>query len=389
MTWEKAPAELGRYQRRRWYADQLKRRELETEEMSESVFASNLLGTFVAPSAVDLQDGEPQRGRLRRALAWLWNQRIAISAVALSFLIEITIVATQIPYYASLPGMAPTLAGVLFRVYWMMPIITGGLTLYYGAAAAFVVDKRSGHYTRSLRLMWFFASVGAVVNVTHSLHLMGDQDWVTAVVLGGGSLASPLVLHSWTGLRIAIDAGYSLQDLMVTGRRCIRHPILSVKFAYRLDLFPEFDAGDVWEMTVRRTRQKVLDKVNATGQERPVKDRKTGRGEEEVHTVNSAVNSVNSVNSLPVPAETAVETTAERDLKTNLVAAFYLNKEGVHPQRTQKFISEAAGASQSYTSRVFGECKKGEHARPDDVVMAELAAHFTAVSAQLADSTGQ
>lgn len=401
MTWEKAPDELGRRHRRRWYANQLRRQEIETEEMTQAAVAAAMLGDLIAPSAVELPEQAPEtpakRGRIRRGLAWLWARRIAIFAVLLSLTIEVTIVATQVPYYAQLPGMAPTLAGVLFRVYWMMPVITGGLTLYYGAAAAFVVDKRSGHYTRYLRLMWFFASIGALVNVTHSLHLLGDQDWITAVVLGGGSLASPLVLHSWTGLRIATTvSGYSLQDLMVTGRRWIRHPKLSLQFAYRVDLFPELDPADVWEMTVRTTRAKVINKVNRRvdepGQTTVGRTRKGRRGSGEVHSevhtgpdVNPAVNSVNS---LPLPAETPMETTAERELKTTLVAAYFLNKEGVHPQRTQKFISEAAGASQSYTSRVFTECKRHEHGRPDDLVMTEVAAHFAQVSAQLSEATG-
>lgn len=331
--------------------------------------------------------GHRPPGRLRRGVAWLWNQRIAYFAFVLALVIELTIVATQVPYYRQLPGMAPTLGGVVLRVYWMMPIITGGLTLYYGAAATYVVGKKAGHYTRYLRLMWLFAGIGALVNVTHSLKLLGDQDWITAVVLGGGSLASPLVLHSWTGLRIAVTvSGFSIQDLMVTGRRWARHPVLSVKFAWRLDLFPELEPSEVWEMTVRQTRAKVLDKVAG-------RSRKRKRDDDEVHTgvhsdggVNSAVNSVNSP---VVPAETPLETTAERDLKTHLVAAYFLNKEGVHPQRTQKFISEAAGASQSYTSRVFSECKRGEHTRPDDQVMTEVADHFAQVSARLADATGQ
>lgn len=334
---------------------------------------------------------QPRRGRVRRGLTWLWGQRIAIFAFVLSLTIELTIIATQVPYYAQLPGMAPTLADVTLRVYWMMPIITGGLTLYYGAAAAFVVDKKSGHYARYLRLMWFFAAIGALVNVTHSLHLLGDQDWITAVVLGGGSLASPLVLHSWTGLRIATTvSGFSLQDLMVTGRRCVRHPILSVKFAWRLDLFPELHSSEVWEMTVRRTRDKVLDKVSGAGKKSARKASANVHADSEVHSVNPEVNSVKSVNSQPVPAETEMETTAERNLKlSTLVAGFYLNKEGVHPQRTQKFISEAANASQSYTSRVFAECKRGEHARPDDAVMSAVALLFDQLSAQLTDSGGQ
>jgi hypothetical protein len=328
----------------------------------------------------------PTGGRLRRTVLWLWAQRIAVMAFVLSLAIELTIVATQVPYYAQLPGMAPTLADVTIRIYWMMPIITGGLTLFYGAAAAFVIDKQSGHYKRYLRLMWLFASIGALVNVTHSLRLLGDQDWITAVVLGGGSLASPLVLHSWTGLRIAVTvSGFGIQDLIVTGRRWIRHPILSVKFAWRLDLFPELHSAEVWEMTVRQTRGKVLDKVAGVKRRHRGKATGTDTGTPEVHTVNSPGEVVNS---LSVPAETAAETTAERNLKlTVLVAAFYLNKEGVHPQRSQKFVSAAAGAAQSYTSRVFAECRKGEHERPEDTVMADVAEHFAKFAVNSASTT--
>lgn len=320
-------------------------------------------------------ENAPTGGRLRRGVLWLWGQRIAVMAFVLALVIELTIVVTQVPYYAQLPGMAPTLADVTIRVYWMMPIITGGLTLYFGAMAAFVIDKKSGHYKRYLRWMWFFAGIGALVNVTHSLHLLGDKDWITAVVLGGGSLASPLVLHSWTGLRIAVTvSGFGIQDLIVTGRRWVRHPILSVKFAWRLDLFPELHHAEVWEMTVRRTRDKVLDKVAGVKRQRPVKGTQTADVGVEVHSVNSPVKSVNS---LAVPAETAAETTAERNYKlTTLVAAFFLNKEGVHPQRSQKFISEAAGASQSYTSRVFAECRNGDHERPSNTIMTTTADHF-------------
>lgn len=379
MTWENAPKGLGWRQRRRWYADQLQRREIETAQMSEVMLAAGLTD-ILAPSAVDIPVTGPKRGRLRRAASWLWNQRLAISAVVLALVIELTIVATQVPYYAQLPGMKPELAGITFRVYWMMPIITGGLTLYFGAAAAFIVDKKSGHYTRSLRLMWFFAAIGALVNVSHSVQLMGEKDWITAVVLGGGSLMSPLVLHSWTGLRIAIDSGYSLQDLVVTGRRCIRHPVLSVRCAWRLDLFPEFKASEVWEMTVRQTRKKVVDKID----EAPRKSGKPARGEREVHTevhTDDPVNQVvNSTGSPAVPAETEAETTAERDLKlTTLVAAYYLVTEGIYPKRTQKFISELAGVSEGYTSRIFGECRNGKHARPDDGLIADVNQVFARV----------
>lgn len=376
MTWENAPEGLGWRQRRRFYADQLTRREIETAQMSEVMLAAGL-SDILAPDAVELVASEPKRGRVRRAAAWLWNQRIAFFAVVLATVIELTIVATQVPYYAGLPGMAPTLAGFMFRVYWMMPIITGGLTLYYGAAAAFIVDKKSGHYTRSLRLMWFFASIGALVNVSHSLHLLGDQDWVTAVVLGGGSLASPLVLHSWTGLRIAVDSGYSLQDLMVTGRRWVRHPKLSLQFAYRLDLFPELDPADVWGMTVRQTRERVLTKVNKVSAEGRPDKRGERKVHSEVHSANAVNPVVNSAGSQVVPAETEAETTAERNLKlTTLVAAYYVVTGGVYPKRDQKFISGLAGVSKGYTSRVFGECARGKHPRPDDGLIADVAALF-------------
>lgn len=380
MTWENAPKGLGWQQRRRFYADQLKRREIETAQMSEVMLAAGLTD-ILAPAAVTVAGAAPKRGRLRRAASWLWNQRIAMFAVVLSLVIELTIVATQVPYYAQLPGMAPTLAGFMFRVYWMMPIITGALTLYYGAAAAFVVDKKSGRYSRYLRLMWFFASIGALVNINHSLRLMGDQDWITAVVLGGGSLASPLVLHSWTGLRIAIDSGFSLQDLVVTGRRWVRHPQLSIQFAYRLDLFPELDASEVWEMTVRQTRERVLTKVNKVAAESRPGKRSERKVHKEVHSPDPVNSAVNSEGSQAVPAETEAETTAERDLKlTTLVAAYYLMNDGVHPKRTQKFISEAALVSEGYTSTVFRACKAGKYPRPDDGLIADVAAHFAKVA---------
>lgn len=327
-------------------------------------------------------ENKTMSGRIRRGFTWLWNQRIAVFAFVLALGIEATIVITQVPYYAGLPGMAPTVAGALVRIYWAMPLMTGGLTLFFGAMAAYTIAKKTGHYKRYLRLMWMFAVIGAVVNVTHSLQLLGGKNWVTALVLGGGSLASPLVLHSWSGLRIAITvSGSSIQELVVAGRRWIRHPILSVKFAYRLDLFPELHSAEVWEMTVRGTRQKVMDKVNGVKAVRPDKKADKSASDRDVHSVDAEVNSVNSavnsVNSPPVPAETPAETTAERNLKlTTLVAAFHLNKEGVHPQRSQKFISVAANAAPSYTSRIFAECRTGKHARPDDQVMADVADHF-------------
>jgi hypothetical protein len=322
---------------------------------------------------------------MRRALTWLWGQRIAAFAFVLALVIEVTIVVTQVPYYAGLPGMAPTIAGFMIRIYWMMPVITGGLTLFFGAMAAYTIAEKTGHYKRYLRLMWFFAAIGALVNVNHSLQLLGGKNWITALVLGGGSLASPLVLHSWSGLRIAITiSGFSIQDLVVTGRRWFRHPVLSVKFAYRLDLFPELHPAEVWEMTVRGTRHKVLDKVAGVKRVKRGKTDATRSSELPVHKDGDAVNSVNSH---AVPAETPAETTAERNLKlTMLVAAFYLNKEGVHPQRTQKFISSAASAAPSYTSRVFAECRDGKHERPSDQVMADVAEHFQKFTAT-ADST--
>jgi hypothetical protein len=321
--------------------------------------------------------------RIRRAVTWLWSQRIAIFALALSLTIEATIVITQVPYYASLPGMAPTLAGVLLRIYWMMPIITGGLTLFYGAMAAYVIAQKSGHYRRYLRLMWLFASIGALVNVTHSLRLLGGDEWITALVLGGGSLASPLVLHSWTGLRLAITSGHSLADLVTAGRRWLRHPVLSVKFTHRLDLFPELHPSEVWEMTTRRSRERVLSKLN-----RPVREHRAQRGgEDEIHSLGSPVNSaVNQVNSLSVPAETESETTAERHIKQSmLIGAYYVVNEGRHQTRTQKFISDVAGASPSYTSRIFRECQQGKHPRPDDAFIDDMARLFDSEQKKIND----
>lgn len=324
-------------------------------------------------------DSAPKHGRIRRGVRWLWGQRIAAFALLLSLTIEVTIVATQVPYYAGLPGLAPRLAGFTLKIYWMMPIITGGLTLFYGAMAAYVIDKRSGHYRRYLRLMWFFAGIGATVNVVHSLKTLGHDEWITALVLGGGSLASPLVLHSWAGLRMAITSGYSLQDLVTAGRRWLRHPWLSIKFTHRLDLFPELDASEVWEMTVRRSRDGVLAKLNRAPRARWWK-RRAPAG---VHSESSLVNSdVNSVHSPSVPAETEVETTAERHLKLSmLVAAYHVVNDGVHPQRTQQFVSEVAGVSPSYTSRIFGECRLGKHPRPDDGLIDDVARMFTKQSA--------
>jgi len=91
---------------------------------------------------------------------------------------------------------------------------------------------------------------------------------------------------------------------------------------------------------------------------------------------------VNSTGSQVVPAETEVETTAERNLKlTTLVAAYYVVTEGVYPERTQQFICELAGVSKSYTSRVFADCKRGKYPRPDDGLISDVAELFAKVDA--------
>lgn len=235
-------------------------------------------------------DGEPVAGAVPARTA----RRIMVAAVALVATIDLVIVVTQLDYYRGLDGLTPTVGGVVMRIYALVPVLGEALSLFFGMLATYAITRDAGRYRRYLRLMWVFASIAAVVNSSHVWHhVNADDRLITALVLGGLSLAGPLVWHTFTGLRVAVEVtGASIAELAAVARQWARHPWLSWRCARWVDLFPEYTRADVWEMVTRAKREKVLQKVGGISVNR-------------VNSVNTPVHTV-SVNRVNPAVDTSV-----------------------------------------------------------------------------------
>ncbi len=378
MTIEQPPEGMGFLQRRRWRNNQLRQLELDTASRAEALRGQ---GVDVAPS----------RGRIARAVAALWQRRILLMALALVVGLEVTITITQIPFYRALPMLRPEVAGVQWPVYVMLPIWTTSLSVYFGAAAGFVIQSNTGRYRRYLKLMWLFAGIGAVINVSHALALLnqaGADEWLTAVFLGGGSLFSPIVWHTYAAISLHIKIqSTTIADMLTISRQWARHPRLSWRCAQYLDLFPSLERPQVWEMVVRQSRSKALVKLGVLPapvrvRETPVHWRKPStwkRGTIVAPTFDDdAVLSALEV-SLALPAapdrvaqetqqatrkpadEKPVETTAEREYKRVWVAAaFYLMQSQQVPALPQRAVADVLKTTPGTVSKVFSACRSGE-----------------------------
>lgn len=342
---------------------------------------------------------EQKPGRVHRAVRAVWERRILLFALALVAAIELTITVTQIPFYRGLPMLRPELGGVTLPVYVMLPIWTTSLSVYFAAAAGFVIEKDAGRYRRYLRLMWAFASIGAVINVSHALHQLataGSAEWLSAVLLGGGSLFAPVVWHTYAGITLDTKVkGRSIAEVLAISRQWARHPFLSWRTAQYLDLFPSLDRTQVWDKVSTKARKRVEVKLGMreappeTSRAWKRSDRKRGNTPETpasadgVPAVDEAVVAelearLAETPSLPdvrteTPLETvpetrkpadenASETTAERNYKRLWVAAAFVvvNRGLLETVPSQNEIARRFRVSPSHVSKVFTACRDGE-----------------------------
>jgi hypothetical protein len=321
----------------------------------------------------------------------LWQRRILYLALVLVVAIEVTITVTQIPFYRDLPNLQPEVGGRKWPVYVMLPMLTTALTVYFAAAAGFVISKDAGRYRRYLRLMWFFASIGAVINVTHALNQLeraGSGEWLSAVFLGSGSLFTPIVWHTYAGIKVTTTIKLmSIAELMAISRQWARHPRLSWRCAQYVDLFPSLDRAQVWEMVIRQSRNKALIKLGVQPaperhQETPASWRKPStwkRGKVEATSIDDDAALAELEVSLALPAapgrmsqetpeetwkpadEGPCETTAEREYKRVWVAAaYYLINQAQVPRVTQSEVARLLETTPGTVSKVFAACRAND-----------------------------
>lgn len=409
MTFERPPEGLGLLQRRRWNRNQLKQLELDTAHRGEAL----------------RRDGVTTRrepGRVSRAARALWQRRILLFALALVVAIEVTITVTQIPFYRGLPNLRPEVFGTTWRVYVMLPVLTTFLAVYFAAAAGFVIASDAGRYRRYLRLMWVFSTIGAVVNVSHALQQLsaaGTGEWLTAVFLGGGSLFTPVVWHTYAGIKLHTTVKLmSIAEVLTVSRQWARHPRLSWRCAQYVDLFPSLERAQVWEMVIRQSRREALIKLGLLPAPQRAQETsrwwwkpstwKRGKVEE---TSAPAIDEDKVLADLeaqltaapPVPGqveetfpqetwkpadETACETTADRNYaRLWVAAAFHVMESGNSVRRTQADVARLFKVSPGHVSKVFTACRAGE-IRTDDIGPEMLTQATRALSGNTEETRG-
>lgn len=124
----------------------------------------------------------PKRGR---RIVWT----VALCAATL---LGVVIVLTQVGFYRdNLSDSTPVDALPWLNLAFLTPIAVEGVAWVFTVFTAFAVinNRPSGRYER---LMWLFSCVNAGVNAWHNM-LRGDV--LTGIVLGGMSIAGPLIVH--------------------------------------------------------------------------------------------------------------------------------------------------------------------------------------------------
>jgi hypothetical protein len=195
----------------------------------------------------------------------LWRRGLLAFTLSAMVLLFGIIVATQLDFYRQLDGMKPTILGVSIPVYLAVPVATELLSLLYGAYATFCLYTRRGNYSKYVRWMWIYASIAAVVNASHSItHLDASDAGLTALVLGGASLASPGAWHAYIGMTLAVRRSAATGvSIIARGRRTLKHPILTRRFHWSVDVFPDLSHDEVWAMVAGAKRARLASKYEA------------------------------------------------------------------------------------------------------------------------------
>jgi hypothetical protein len=123
----------------------------------------------------------------KRGRGFVWT-------VALGFasLLAAVIVLTQVGFYRDNLGDSTPIGWLPWLdLAYLTPIAVEGVAQVFTVMVAFAVinDRPSARYER---LMWLFSAIAAGTNAWHNIH---SGDWPTGVVLGGMSIAGPLIVH--------------------------------------------------------------------------------------------------------------------------------------------------------------------------------------------------
>lgn len=217
------------------------------------VFAA-LTGVLIYLNKRTVKTTDQKRGRY-----FVWA-----SALSASTVLAIVVVLTQVEFYVGLFGASATPLDWFpaLNLSYLTPIAQESLAWVFTVMSVFAVvnNKPSARYER---LMWLFSAIAAVVNAGHNI---SEGRAFTGLVLGGFSVAGPLLVHyalRWdrdaqSDLSAADFRQAAIDRAVFVARRAaqiVRHPVYSWRtiaiatnlnaswdVAYRIALLDQYDA---------------------------------------------------------------------------------------------------------------------------------------------------
>ncbi|AIG81363.1 Putative membrane protein (plasmid) [Amycolatopsis japonica] len=193
-------------------------------------------------------------------LGWWKSQRIFFAVAGLTLLAGVVIVVTQLNFYREISGLTFYVGDTKIVIWPLIPIMVEGFTWMFGAFATHAVRARTGGEGKFIRWMWFFATIAATVNVWHNWKTTHDP--LTAIVLGGASIAAPFLWHSYVGLTSAIVEHRSVDDVKLAAKRRLRHPIISMR-ADKIQTLLMCDRTTAWTYALVFTAREIHKQVKA------------------------------------------------------------------------------------------------------------------------------
>lgn len=203
-----------------------------------------------ADRQINREDADPVHAPNRpwaRTWSWLADNRVFLLIAAIEVIAGFVIVLSQLGFYRDLHGLDVPLHTWKIKVWLLMPFVVEGFTWAFGAMATMLTKKRRGNATRYVRLMWLFALYATVVNVVHNVQHVGDP--ITGLVVGGFSLAAPLLWHRYVGMTAALLAGRTPEEIKQAFRQRLMFPRLSYR-ADRIQGLLRCDRAAAWDLAV-------------------------------------------------------------------------------------------------------------------------------------------